>query len=331
MTNPKPSHTPSLDFAYAYGVPSSSGIFRKEVTDFIVDEELGFEFSGEGEHLVVHIKKRGENTHWVAEKLATFFQVKTKDVGFCGRKDRHAVTTQWFSVYLPGQVVDPDWTSFIEDSELNSEVLASRRHNRKLRRGEHAANHFKIRLRDVSDIENLQSRLLDVQKNGVPNYFGEQRFGRECNNLHMAKAWIEDGLRIKNRNKRSMMLSAARSYLFNRVLSERVTQQNWQSLIEGDVEDEGRPTGPLWGRGRSPTVGPALECEQQSLAETITWCDQLEHVGLSQERRALALYANDLSWDVDGSDVNLAFYLMPGQFATSVLREICHLESVARG
>src|SRR5690625_4386275 len=145
----------SLDFPYAYGAPQASAQFRVEPEDFRVDEVLGFEPSGQGEHWLLHIRKRGENTAWVAEQLARLAGVSERDVGYCGRKDRQAVTSQWFSVYLPRQTL-PDWQA------LNSEsvqILASGRHERKLSRGGHAANRFVIRLRLHSSVRETLSRL----------------------------------------------------------------------------------------------------------------------------------------------------------------------------
>ncbi len=321
--------THSLDFAYAYGRPVTCGDFRTTPEDFIVDETLPEAFSGDGEHLVVHIKKRGENTQWVADKLAQFFKVKTMDVGFCGLKDRHAETSQWFSIYLPKYAGTPNWAGFISEYSLNAEVLASTKHNRKLRRGDHASNHFKIRLRNVTGADDLEERLANVAKGGVPNYFGEQRFGREGNNLAMVQSWVDEGYRIKNRNKRSIIYSSARSYLFNRVLSERVEGAYWSTPIEGDVDAQ--PNGPLWGRGRSHANSKALEVEVHALGALKEWCDKLEHVGLSHERRAFVLPAQDFTWGLEENTLNVQFRLQPGQFATSILREICQLKHVARG
>ncbi len=326
-----------LDFSYAYGAPQSSAVFRQENADFIVDEKLGFEFSGEGEHLVFHIQKEGENTHWVAEKLANFFGVKTVDVGYCGKKDRHAITSQWFSVYLPTQTEMPDCRALLADPELTIQINQLTRHHKKLRPGDHSANTFTLRLRDIAYAQpqenqtDLEARMAKIAECGVPNYFGEQRFGRGGNNLVMAQTWIDSGKRIKNRNQRGMVLSAARSYVFNCVLSARVAQQNWCELIEGDVAEGQFPTGPLWGRGRSATSGLAGEFEQEGVAALRSWCDQLEHVGLAQERREFVLRPSDFHYEFIGTDLVLRFSLAPGQYATSVLREICQLEGVARG
>ncbi|MDQ2075407.1 tRNA pseudouridine(13) synthase TruD [Marinimicrobium sp. ABcell2] len=313
----------SLDFPYAYGAPLASAQFRVEPEDFQVEEFLGFEPSGEGEHCLVHLRKRGENTAWVADKIAQRAGVPVRDIGYCGLKDRHAVTSQWFSVYLPGQA-EPDW------SDLNSEtvqVLASGRHNKKLRRGGHAANRFVIRLRDLSTQDGIQERLERLFSEGVPNYFGEQRFGSQGSNLHRAQSLLVDRRNIRNRTQRSMALSAARSWLFNKVLGERVLQDNWRLPLLGDPLDTA--SGPLWGRGRPLASEATLELESNVLAPWANWCSGLEHVGLHQERRGLLLMPEDASWRWLENDLELAFTLAPGTFATAILREIATLHRPA--
>ncbi|MFT5082426.1 MAG: tRNA pseudouridine13 synthase [Lentisphaeria bacterium] len=318
----------SLDFTFAFEKPSCNAKFRCSPEDFRVDESLGFEPSGEGEHVYVHIKKRGENTDWVAEKLAKFFKVKSMDVSYSGMKDRHAITRQWFSIYLPGKDQPIDWPAFVAGAESDIEILGSKRHHQKLRRGMHSANQFEIVLRELNHSEGLDQRLQKIKQSGVPNYFGEQRFGRGMGNLKLAQEWMEQGRPIRNRNKRGLAMSAARSYLFNLVLSRRVELGTWAEKIAGDHCDEtlGLATGPLWGRGRSAAQEEALELEQEVLAPHEQWCNQLEHCGLSQDRRALALLPIDFQWQLEGDVLVLKFGLPPGQFATSVLREMAVLE-----
>ncbi len=322
MENPFP-----LNFAYAYGEPSSHALFRSKNEDFVVEEELGFSPSGDGEHLIVHIKKRGENTQWVAEKLAKFFGVKNMDVGFCGMKDRNAVTSQWFSVYVRGNRESVNWSEFIEQFELNIDVLSSSFHAQKLRRGAHKSNVFTICLRQVAGIDVVESKLEKVKLNGVPNYFGEQRFGRNSSNLVDASAWVSSQKKIRNKNKRSIVMSAARSFLFNRYLSARVEAGNWNFLVDGDEDLNGCPSGALWGRGKSASKAVALQIEEGVLQPYAAWCDHLEHVGLNQERRSLVLSPIGLSWQREGEDLVIRFGLSSGEYATSVLREICVLNN----
>lgn len=314
----------SLDFPFAYGAPSAKALFRAEMQDFQVEEISGLEPSGEGEHCLLHLRKEGENTAWVGGQIAALAGVKLGDVGYFGRKDRYAVTSQWFSVYLPGSSErEPDWAQLNSDSLT---LLETGRHNKKLRMGQHRSNRFVIRLRQVQvdDRSALESRIGKALREGVPNYFGEQRFGRSGNNLAQAQRLLIDRRPIRDRQQRSMALSAARSWLFNQVLAVRVAQNCWTEALEGDPWD--MASGPLWGRGRPLSAGVTLELEQQALKPWSDWCGGLEHVGLNQERRALLLQPEEASWRWLEEDLELSFSLPPGAFATAVLREIARLE-----
>lgn len=314
----------SLDFPFAYGQPDVTAEFRAEPEDFQVYEHLGFEPCGEGEHVYLHVRKRGENTAWVAEKIAEIANVSVMDIGYCGRKDRHAVTTQWFSVYLPKVDVEPDWLALNSDS---IQVLQVSRHQSKLRRGDHQSNEFVIRLRNTSVVDKLsfEQKIEKVFAQGVPNYFGEQRFGRNANNLPEAHAILVEGRRMRDKQKRGLFLSAARSYLFNQVLAARVLAGNWQILLPGEPEQF--PSAPLWGRGRSAASAEAAELEKSVMVDWAQWCDGLEHAGLQQERRASVLMPENSSWRWLENDLELHFSLGSGEFATTILRELAILQS----
>ncbi|GAB1266359.1 tRNA pseudouridine(13) synthase TruD [Aurantivibrio infirmus] len=308
-----------LNFNFAYGEPGCCADFRSSNADFIVVEDLGFDPLGEGEHVFLQVRKSGQNTHWLASQLASFAKVSSNDVGYAGRKDRHAITTQWFSVYFPKKQL-PDWTRFnIEGVEL----LQVTRHQKKLRPGDHGNNRFSITLRNISDIDEVKERLLRIE-NGVPNYFGEQRFGRGGSNLQMAESLLVERKAIKQRKQRGLVISAARSYLFNRVLSQRISEHNWELLLPGEVESE--PSGPLWGRGRPLVTDAQFDLESDALKKHSIWCEGLEHVGLQQERRILKCLPKDINFACKDRSLELSFTLLPGQYATAVLRELCNLE-----
>lgn len=314
-----------LDMPYVYGGPLGTATFRSQLSDFVVVENLGLEPEGEGEHHYLHLEKRGVNTDWVAKKIARLADVKPHDVGFCGLKDRHAVASQWFSVYLPKGAV-PDWMK-LEDETLK--VLATTVGKRKLRRGQHQSNHFTITLRDIEVAGDLlEQRLKLLATCGAPNYFGEQRFGRDGGNLVSAARWLEEGAALSRMRDKGMVMSAARSHIFNLVLAARVGQGNWTELLAGDVEGD-TATGPLWGRGRNPASGDTLAVEEAALANHQQWLSGLEHCGLMQERRALALVPQAMSWVMDGSTLKVEFALAPGEFATVVLRELFTLQNAS--
>ncbi|WP_461482193.1 tRNA pseudouridine(13) synthase TruD [Porticoccus sp.] len=326
----------TLDFPRALGAVPGRALFRQTPEDFQVTERLGFELAGEGEHLCLYLEKRGQNTRWVAGMLAEHFAVDDVAVGYCGMKDRHALTRQWFSVYLPGSQEAPASTAPVI---AGCSVLETVRHNKKLRRGVHADNHFVIRLRQLEgDRSAVERRLGVIASQGVPNYFGEQRFGREAGNLLEAdrllksKAAEHQQRRRKSRQPASrggLYLSAARAYLFNLVLAERVRQQNWNRPLEGEMD----PSGPMWGRGRSQVPEPVRLLESAVLQPWQDWCHGLEFSGLSQERRVLSLLPGEFSWhwlgqdDSDGTNLQLSFSLPSGCFATALLREVAELQS----
>ncbi|WP_317932643.1 tRNA pseudouridine(13) synthase TruD [Halioxenophilus sp. WMMB6] len=316
----------SLEFAYAYGKPEVEAQLKATNADFKVVENLAIDFSGDGEHRYLWLEKDGENSHWVAKKIAEFAGIDVNSVGFSGMKDRNAITRQWFSVHLPKSDIT-DWSTF---DCAGYRVLESHRHRQKLRRGQHQSNSFEILLRGEfpdADKNEIEQRLLSIQKSGAPNYFGEQRFGRQGSNLLAAENWLVHGKKIKNKREKGLVLSAARSYLFNQLLATRVKAGNWNQLITGDVELNGLATGALWGRGRLASQAEALAIEQALAAEWPEWTHQLEHQGLNQERRSLVLQPLALTWQWLPEGLMLQLQLAAGQFATTLLRELVCLVS----
>ncbi len=335
-------------YHYANSEPTLSGVIRSHFSDFKVDEKFAFDATGEGEHALLHIKKQDTNTDWLSRQISDLAGVRKVDVSYAGLKDRHAITTQWFSVWLPGKP-DPDWSKL--NSE-NVEILKTIRHNRKLRRGSLRGNQFTLIVRDVEgDASDLTQRMDVVQKDGVPNYFGDQRFGIDGKNLEKAEIMF-GGKRVKDRFKRSIYLSSARSAMFNDVLSQRVKMNKWANGIAGDVmlldnshsyflaeeiddkiilrlkEHDIHPSGPLWGRGDLLSKGTVAEIENK-LPDKFELFDRgLKNARLDQERRSLRLSVNDLNWnyDIDNKLLELSFFLPAGGYATSVLREIVNLK-----
>ncbi|MDH3643541.1 MAG: tRNA pseudouridine(13) synthase TruD, partial [Gammaproteobacteria bacterium] len=229
---------------------------------------------------------------------------------------------QWFSVSTPraAQVACDGGVT----------VLASGRHERKLRRGQLAANAFAIRLRDVRG-DDWGERLEMIGRRGVPNYFGPQRFGGDVgDNLVRAREWLPHRRRRSvSRFKQGLYLSVLRGFLFNEVLGRRVANHSWCNALPGDVAEERGPTGPLWGRGRSSTGDEAGEVEAAALAPHAELCEGLEYAGVRQQRRALALRPEGLEWEADAGDLQVRFRLPPGSYATSLLMEAFALESPA--
>ncbi|MCE7950873.1 MAG: tRNA pseudouridine(13) synthase TruD [Xanthomonadales bacterium PRO7] len=333
---------PEVNFPFAFGGPPLRGILRSVPEDFFVDEDLGFAPDGAGEHVFVRVEKRGANTDFVAKELARFTGVRAESVSYAGMKDRHAVTRQTFSIHLPGKA-DPDWLT-LEHAEFR--ILESARHSRKLQRGALKGNRFRIVLREVEGDRDAAQKIIEsIRAHGVPNYFGEQRFGRDAANIERAKAMFA-GRRVQ-RHERSLFLSAARSHLFNTVLAARVERGDWNLPQEGDVfmlagthsifgpepltpdllarhaQGDIAPTGPMWGAGEQRTREAVAELENAVASANPELAAGLAANGLRQERRSLVLSTRELAicWLPDGG-AELSFYLNSGAYATVLLREI---------
>jgi tRNA pseudouridine13 synthase len=333
----------------AYGDALGTAVLKATAEDFQVDEVLDIPLSGDGEHLWLWVEKRGLNTEEAARRLARAAGVPLRTVSYAGLKDRQALTRQWFSVQLPGKA-DPDMSAAQDDT---LKILKSSRHKRKLQRGAHAANGFTLRLTQLqADKAALQARLELIAAQGIPNYFGTQRFGWQGGNLGEAREYAARQALPEQRAVRSRLLSTARSYLFNQVLAARVADGSWQRAQVGDLlaftdsrsffpagEAECsdprlaildlHPTGPQWGEGDSPASGATGDLEQAVAARESQLRDWLIKAGMEHERRILRLPIGGLTWHYPEPDIlQLEFVLPAGCFATVLVRELVDLVSV---
>lgn len=378
MSEPRATNDllPLDSLAYALGKPQGSAIIKQEFSDFRVDEELAFAPSGEGDHVFIQIQKTDASTIEVAKRLSDVAAVRQADVSYSGMKDRRGETSQWFSVKLPPEK-EPRLAA-LEDEKLA--IIALHRNSRKLKIGSHARNRFQLKLRGCEGSrDEFERRLEALRDKGVPNYFGAQRFGAQMSNLRQVSVLMrqvlegDKAVQQGGRFRRGMLYSAARSYLFNQVLSERISAGNWQSYLRGDVlsldgsgrcfkladEEAGEEwtdelqqrietldihtTGPLPGiisaKDKYVSSGEAADIEKRVVTELDWMVAGLEAFGLQASRRALRFAAAELSWQweqdipalISSSDaeacgnLNLAFTLPRGAYATSLLRELCQL------
>ena len=362
-----PNSVTHLPYPYAPSIVTAT--FKAQVSDFIVNELLDIEFSGQGEHLWVFVEKTNLNTVFVAKLLAQWAKIPTKDVGYSGLKDRHAITTQWFSLRLPTQALPSipfDTYTFIEN-KLNTDeqlqLLTSHWHTKKLQRATHHANQFIITLRDVKgDKAQIDNQLHHIKQHGVPNYFGEQRFGRNQQNLNQAiELFNEHTLNGKKPNRKydqdkiSMVLSAARSELFNAIVAKRVTLGIWDTALLGDVMNlagsnsifvpdaidetivtrlqasDIHITAALWGEGELKSFGAIAELEQAVIQDNPYYqqlAQGLIKFGLKQQRRPIRLIPTNFSWQwqADGQ-LQLSFDLPTGSFATTIIDSLIQDQS----
>lgn len=330
--------------------PLVAAQLRAQPEDFLVEEELPFTLSGSGEHLWLRVRKRGLNSEQVAVALGRAAGVPRRDVGYAGMKDRHAETIQWFSLLL-GPRPAPGWGTL----PAGIEVLEETRHARKLKTGALSGNRFVLVLRHCQgDPDALLRRIEAIRQEGVPNYFGEQRFGRGGENIERATAMFSGILPVPTRHQRGIYLSAARSLIFNEVLGRRVQAASWNRLQDGEavvlagsrsffVADEIdatlierlarhdiHPSGPLWGKGELPSHGAVRAIEEEVAARHAALATGLAAAGLAQERRALRVIPRELeaAW-LDGTTLSLRFGLPSGCYATALVRELADYQDAS--
>lgn len=330
------------DWSRAYGEPPVRGVLRETPADFFVEEQLGFEPDGSGEHCWLWIEKENLNTADAAQRLARFAGLKERDISYSGLKDKRAVARQWFSLHVLNREVN--WQRW-HDPALR--ILRVERHSKKLRRGTHRSNYFQIILRDVQgDDEALRGRAEQIREHGVPNYFGEQRFGRDGRTFELARRAAEQQSRLA-RQQSSLYFSALRSYLFNAVLAQRVADATWDTPRAGEVFMLNRSnsvfrqaadaallaryrsgdihlTGPLPGResGMEPTEDVA-RVERSVLGDHALLVNYLVAAKVESGRRSLRLLPENLQVEPIADGVwRFSFALGRGCFATSLMREL---------
>src|SRR5512140_1856751 len=326
----------------------TGGMLRTSDDDFVVDEELPYAPSGAGDHIFARIEKRGMTSPAAAQALARALGVRERDIGIAGMKDRRAVTRQWMSLPPP---VTPEQVLAVALPDLR--VLEAHRHPHKLRTGHVRANRFVLRVRGVDAGAAERARaVLDAlaQAPGAPNWYGEQRFGRDGDNAARGKALVT-GERALGRDRRMdrLMVSALQSQLFNDWLVARLADGLYRTVIAGDVlhkrgggmfdcDDPATDTtrllagelvvtGPMFGdRMRAPGEGSPAAAREAAilLGEGLDRAAFATVRAIAEgTRRDATIEVRDVAVvTVDGSTIEVAFTLPGGAYATTVMREI---------
>ena len=343
------------------GLPQWQAGLKATPESFRVDEVLGFEPAGAGNHWLVRLEKRDMTTGALVDWAGKATGTRARDIGFSGLKDRHAVTTQWLS--FPHETFDPEAFQ-AQCAQAGVGVLALDRHDRKLRRGTHRANQFRLRVHDVAPIKAsdpgrdlasyLEPRCRLLDERGMANYFGEQRYGRGFSNLRGLVEW-GSGVRTgrPKRSVRNWLISTLRSAIFDHVLAHRLSAGTLDRVLPGDLlqlagsrsrflAEAGEldalqrrlqaadvtPTGPLWGEQGSQAADGVADTESTLAAAMIerlggeTWLEWFANWRVASDRRPLAVRIDDLAYRIEGQDVELAFSLPPGSYATELVAEL---------
>ncbi len=330
------------ELEYPYGTPACSGKIKQQPGDFKVAEQLGFSFTGEGEHLFLYIQKTALTTHELINILAEEVGVSTRQIGYSGLKDKQAVTQQWISIQLPGCKTIPD----INETD-QFQILQSHWHDKKLRVGIHRSNSFDIVVRNVTgSLDALTSIVQHIQNSGFANYFGEQRFGAQNNNVEQALRVLNNRHKCKRltRTKKSIYLSALRSELFNRILSHRIEQGIWIRPVNGDVcmlsgsqsvfvetlsdaiiqrytEFDLHAGISLFGTGDSRLLQQAYDIENEILSANAEICDTLVEQKMKRSFRANRAVARNLIVEnkPDLAEIHVQVELEKGCYLTTLL------------
>jgi len=331
----------STDLIFPYGATSIKGILKHSIDDFRVYEELGFEPTGEGEHLYLFIEKRDTTTDSVTQNLARHYGVKPYHIGDCGLKDAKAVTRQWFSIHLAGL------KDFPEDPISDDFIILKKDWSlKKIKKGIHKGNRFDLIVREISgDKDEAIKQLEKIKNHGFANYFGEQRFGKGLKNVDNAMDAFTHGKKL-SRSKKSLYLSSLRSYLFNKILRNRLNSYEWQAPIEGDcfmlngtrsifcdelsdeilqryLEGDIHSIVSLAGEGDNIMSKTALNIENDVINEHMDMLDILLAQGLVKDKRATRQMLNNLSYEFNDDALTLSFYLPKGCYATTVMKHFC--------
>ena len=335
-----------MDLAYLQKTPpKQTALLKAEYADFVVKEQLGYDMSGDGEFVAVKVRKTDCNTLFVGEQLAKFAGISARNMSYAGLKDRKAVTEQWFSLQMPGQPT-PDFSQFSLDGV---EILEITRHQRKIRIGSLQGNHFEILLRNAEETDKLKERLDFLAKNGFPNYFTEQRFGRDGNNLTQALRWANGEINVKDRNKRSFYLSAARSEIFNLIVSKRMELDLAQQILVGDVlqlngshswfvVNESEDLAQLQQRLAqqdvlltAPLIGEeeksAVDFEHEIFAQHQALFALMRQERMKAARRPILMQPQQFQWQFEPNGLRLQFDLPAGSYATALIRELVNVEN----
>ncbi len=328
-------------------VPGIPGVLRVALEDFVVDEMSAYELSGSGEHVYVHFEKRDLTTPEAMRRLIRALGAEPRAAGYAGLKDRRAVTRQWASFAIK----DDSVARALGDTLEGIRVLEVTRHGNKLRTGHLRGNRFALRLREVplgreAEVAAVLARLAIE---GIPNFYGEQRFGREAQNVAEARRWIVDGQRPpRDAFRRKLLVSSLQSELFNDVLAARLDDGLFAQAVDGDLlrkEDSGglfttddladasarvaafevSATGPMFGAKMRWPERDARAREERVLAAAGLTAAHLESFARDGEgtRRPLRVRPLDVSVETEAPGVVLLRFTLPkGAYATVVLREV---------
>lgn len=337
-------HTDELPYITP-DLPGIGGEIKVEPTHFVVEEIPLYEPSGEGQHVYVRLTREGWTTRALENELARIFNLRDVDIGCAGRKDKHARTTQTFSLNLPN--VDEATVDRRIREHLPVEVEWVHRHRNKIKAGHLLGNRFRIVVLEPRPdaLPTAEAIVRTLRERGLPNAYGPQRFGREGDNAERGREILLTGRGPRQRWLRRLLLRAYQSALFNTWLVARIDHGWFERLLIGDVakkldtgglfevenaeaeqprfdRDEITYTGPIYGSRMWWASGEPGELEHAVLAQAEVTEEMLDRAHLGGSRRRARLILDDLEVQLHPDGLLFTFSLPKGSYATTVLREV---------
>ena len=321
---------------YLQSVEDINFKFYQTPTDFIVDEIASTEFKGKGNYLILHVQKYELTTWDMVAIFSEYLSIPAQKIGYAGLKDKHATTRQYISV-------DASYEKMLKKFyHKQVKILSSVRHSHSIRMGDLEGNRFSINLHFVDNIDagKIEKVARKIAKNGLPNYFGYQRFGRDNDSIEQAKEMIQGDLFIDDTKLKKFLVSIYQSVFFNDWLRERVnlsleSGETKFKLLEGDVylSSEGKLS--------TPKIMPSKEYESKKLVPTGLLCGRdtfrarAEARELEKEyddeylqdkghRREALIFPKDIECNYVRKQtlLNISFSLPKGSYATVFLESI---------
>lgn len=326
-----------------HDVPAAGGVFKASPEDFEVEELPAYLPNGlpDGEHAFVWIEKRGLSTPDAAKLIARHVGLRDQDVSWAGLKDKHAVTRQWLS--LPFKAA----AALAGFKAPGLEVKQLSRHRNKLKAGHLKGNRFSLVVRDVRDVDAARASFERLVAQGLPNFFGDQRFGARGDNAERGKQILLSGGRHRDRFERKLFLSAFQSKLFNDVLEQRLERGLFATVLAGDVlkkhetngefvceaPDVDQPranafevsaAGPLFGPEMRAATGVPGQLEADVLTSAGVTIDTFKTGGDETRgtRRFFRVRLGDPTFEPGTGTFKVTFSLPAGTYATVVLDEL---------
>jgi len=379
-----------FQYHYVYEPIDWQGSYKSYCRDFKVREILqpSLEYSlnstedkdsSDYEHLWLYIKKTNLNTETVKKYLSIYFEIEMGDISYAGLKDKYAITEQWFSIRLPGgkkkidsnlllkfnlsryiQIINPA-TKSNNSTSIPSEcvVLKARWFKRKIQKVDIQSNQFKIQIRSEQEIpESLFQRIKDISASGFANYFGHQRFGINGANINKAEQYFTSKGVVEDFHK-GLMLSTARAYLFNKLLSLRINHFKNFSFAEEDTfydeiadrylhktesnanklvrfhKGEIHPCLLLYGLGASESLQKLHGLDingslfnQDGVIKK--FCQGLEEHQVKPSFRPIRSIPRDLSYTQNKEGITIIFNLSRGSYATVFLEQLAFIKPAKR-